>query len=128
MIQITHQLPLSLCFFKGLFYSLRVRVHVCVWYAHTSAVPMGQERAPDSLEVELQVLVRHLVWVLGARLGPLQEQQALTAAGPPVQPQLSSFLMGHLSIKSRVAAFTLLSSHSPLCGPGFLLYVIMLFA
>lgn len=36
----------------------------------------GQKRALDSLELELEMVVRHLMWVLD----PLHEQQVLLAA------------------------------------------------
>ena len=38
-------------------------------YAHERSAHRGQEKAPDLLELELQMVVSHLVWVLEIELG-----------------------------------------------------------
>lgn len=45
----------------------------------------GQKRALDSLELELKVVVSGLTWVLGTKLGPLQEQQIFLIIEPSLQ-------------------------------------------
>lgn len=43
----------------------------------------SQERILDLLELELEVVVTCLVWVLGTKCGPLEEQQAPLAPEHP---------------------------------------------
>lgn len=45
----------------------------------------GQRRTHDLLELELQMFVSLLMWVLGIELGLLQEQHTLTTE-PALQP------------------------------------------
>jgi hypothetical protein len=47
-----------------------VYMYVCGWvYVHVSVGAQGaQQRASHSLELELQVVVCHLVWILGSKL------------------------------------------------------------
>lgn len=49
-------------------------MYVCV--PHVWNAFRGQKRAPDPLELELQVLIAS-VWMLGTNPGPLQEWQVL---------------------------------------------------
>jgi hypothetical protein len=42
----------------------------------------GQKRALDPLELELQMVVSCLVWMLGTKLGPLEEQPLLLTPEP----------------------------------------------
>lgn len=48
-------------------------IYVCVHsvYGH-------QKRLSDTLELELQVVMSSLAWVLGTNLGPLKEQDVIT--------------------------------------------------
>jgi hypothetical protein len=41
------------------------------------------------LELELELVVSLLVWVLGTKLGPLQEQQMFLTTEQPLQPLIS---------------------------------------
>ena len=57
------------------FFWFRVYVSVC-WYVHIwmqMSVKIQRE-ALDNLEVELDVVVSHLTWILGPNLDPLHEQ------------------------------------------------------
>ena len=46
-------------------------MHICVWFMHKSAgTHKNQKRAPDTLELELQVAVGCLTWELGPELKP----------------------------------------------------------
>lgn len=43
---------------------------ICVCLCEcVSLVGVGQKRALDALEVELKIVVSHLMWVLGPKLG-----------------------------------------------------------
>lgn len=39
----------------------------------------------DSLELQLQVIMGHLTWVLGTKLDPLEEEQGLQTVEPSLQ-------------------------------------------
>ena len=45
---------------------------------------------PDALELELQVVVCHQVWVLGIKLRSLEEQSVLFIAQPSLQSLLTA--------------------------------------
>lgn len=57
------------------------RASVCYW------------RVLDSLELELQVVVSHLIWVLGTKLGPPEEQLALLTAEPSLQCHVRKYFV-----------------------------------
>ena len=65
-------------------------MHICV-YAHVSAVPIKVRRRCWSTLLALQVVVSHLIWVLGAILKSLEEQQALITTELSLQPYNSIF-------------------------------------
>lgn len=44
------------------------------------------KRALYPMELELQVVVNNLLWVLGAKRKPLQEQYELLTMEPPIYP------------------------------------------
>lgn len=72
-----------LCF---VFYSLDLftSFYVCGCFCqHVCLVPKW---VLDSLELELQMVVSCLVWMLGTKLGPLEEQPLLLTVQPSVQP------------------------------------------
>lgn len=46
-------------------------------YVHKSTGPRPQKRASELFALKLRVHLRHLMWVLGPNLGPLQEQHTL---------------------------------------------------
>lgn len=53
----------KICMYVCMYMSLHEFVHyLCLW---------GQQRAPDSLELELQEVVSHLMWGLELNLGLL---------------------------------------------------------
>jgi hypothetical protein len=52
----------------------------------------GQKRASGPLELELQVVVSYLAWVLDPNLSPPQEQQLFFIAEPSIQPCMLLFL------------------------------------
>lgn len=57
-------------------------------YVHLSAgAHRDQKRASDLLEMELQLVVSLLLWVLRIELGSLQDQCAHLSAEPSLQPQ-----------------------------------------
>ena len=62
--------------------SLHVSVSLCV-YARTHG---GQKRSLDPLELESQMAVSQLIWVLGSELLFLQEQFVLLSTVPCLQP------------------------------------------
>jgi hypothetical protein len=67
--------------FIFIFNRMHVWVSVCR-YVHMSAGAHGsQKRASDFLNLELQAIVRHSVWMLDLNSGLLHEQQAFLAAG-----------------------------------------------
>lgn len=49
-------------------------VYLCVCTCMSVGVLGRQQRVLDPLELELQVIDRHLTWLLGTELGMLQEQ------------------------------------------------------
>lgn len=49
----------------------------------------GAQKLSEPLELEVQVAVGHLMWVLGTEPGPLEEQQVRVTAEPPLQSLLS---------------------------------------
>lgn len=51
----------------------------------------GQIKAWDPLELELQEVVSHGIWVLGTQLDSLEEQQALPAAEASLQTLTATF-------------------------------------
>jgi hypothetical protein len=54
---------------------------VCIFYVHVSADTHGsQKRAPDPLELLLQVAMGYLTWVLGTQFG-FFGRKALACAG-----------------------------------------------
>lgn len=48
----------------------------------------GQKRAPDALELELQAVASHLMWVLGGKQEPLEEYQELLTTKPSIRGSL----------------------------------------
>lgn len=42
----------------------------------------AQKRGSDVLEMDLQAVVNHSIWVLGTELGPLHERYALITTEP----------------------------------------------
>ena len=48
----------------------------------------GQKRALDTWDLELWVFVNHPEWVLGIKLGYLQEYQALIITEPSLKPDI----------------------------------------
>lgn len=46
----------------------------------------GLQGALDPLGLELQI-VKATMWVLGTKIGPLEEQSVLLTTWPPLQPQ-----------------------------------------
>lgn len=58
-------------------------VCICAMYA----ICEGQKRAIDPLELKLQVVVRHLMWVLETKSGPLGESsKSLLTTEPSLRP------------------------------------------
>lgn len=57
-----------------------------VW-VHMSDPCGGQKRPLDPLELELQIAVSHLTWMLGTELRSSQEHYVLLTAKPFLQPQ-----------------------------------------
>lgn len=53
----------------------------CVYHVNTDAW-RGQKRASDTLELEFQVIVSRLVWMLDLNLGLLWEQQVPSSPAP----------------------------------------------
>lgn len=67
-------------------------MHMCVHMPHVYCVHGGQMRASHLLGLECQVVVRHLTWVLGAKLGSFGTATLLTT-GPSLQaPGIFSIL------------------------------------
>lgn len=60
------------------------------WYMRVSTVPMGgaggQKRLFSSLELELQVIVNYLTWVLEFSSCPLEDQYVLLINKPSLKP------------------------------------------
>lgn len=52
------------------------------------SVCRSQKMGSDPMELELQKVISHLLWMLGTKLGPLQIQEALLTAELSLQPCL----------------------------------------
>lgn len=51
-----------------------------------TGVQGGQAKELDLLKIELQAIVRHLIWVLGTTLGLLEQQHVLLPTEPSPHP------------------------------------------
>lgn len=73
-------------------------MHMCVClceYVQVSAGAQGGQRWQISLELGLEMVISHTVWVLGLKLRPLEEQYVFLATEPSFQP-LSPITVGHM--------------------------------
>ena len=54
-------------------------------YVHTNVdVYGGQKRVQDPLDLELRMVVNCWIWVLGTKLGPLEEQPVFLTTELPI--------------------------------------------
>lgn len=73
-------------------------MHMCVClceYVQVSAGAQGGQRWQISLELGLEMVISHTVWVLGVKLRPLKEEYVFLATEPSFQP-LSPIIVGHM--------------------------------
>ena len=75
-------------------------MYVCMYVCMSSCVyadPLDeQKRALESLELQLNVVVSCLEWVLGTKLRSSEEPQVLLMAEPPLHPQQPNYLNGYM--------------------------------
>lgn len=90
-------------------------LHVCAGACMCVQVPAVSERVEDSLDLELQVVLRHLVWALETELGCSTGAEVLLAAEPSLlswtstlTPELSSashqHRLGKMKAKYKIKA------------------------
>lgn len=87
-------------------------MHICL--CTCEQCPQRPEESASPLELELQKIVSHLIWVLRPELGPLKEQQMLLTTEPPFQ-LLDPHLLYPYAFASQDAALgTKPLTHKPL--------------
>lgn len=67
---------------------LLIFICMCVYVPHVCSCPQKSEKASDTQDLGLQVVVSHLSWVLGTNSNSLEEQQVLLITEPSLLPRL----------------------------------------
>lgn len=61
---------------------MHICVYVCEGVVHVNAGASGGQKKVRPLELELQTVVCHWMWLWELNVGPLQEQEALLTPTP----------------------------------------------